>query len=92
MEGAKINTISRETIPLCDNAFWEKLWSRCTITEVLIKLVRMTTSVAYMKLKKIIGIDANKTKYNFLAHNEIETCKHDCKFSTFNICNCSFCV
>ena len=27
------------------------------------------------KLKKIIGINANKTKYNLVAHNEIETYK-----------------
>ena len=44
------------------------------VTELLIQLVRMTTSVAYTKLKKIISINANKTKYNLVAHSEIETC------------------
>jgi len=43
-------------------------------TELLIQLVRMTTCVAYSKLKKIIGINANKTKHNIVAYNEIETC------------------
>jgi len=27
-----------------------------------------------MKLKKIVGVNANKTKYNLVAHEEIETC------------------
>jgi len=36
------------------------------ITELLIQLVRMTTCVAYTKLNKIIGINAKKTKYNYI--------------------------
>jgi len=45
-----------------------------TITELLIQLVRMITRVLLTKLKQIIDVNANKTKYNLAAHNEMETC------------------
>jgi len=45
-----------------------------TITELLIQLVRMITRVLLTKLKQIIDVNANKTKYNLAAHKEMETC------------------
>jgi len=34
----------------------------------------MTTCLAYTKLAKIIGVNANKTKCNLAAHDEINKC------------------
>jgi len=48
MDGAKINTMSRETFPQRDNTFWKKFWSRCTITELLLTVMMIIQLLCLM--------------------------------------------
>jgi len=75
MQGAKINTISRDTIPWRDSTFWEKNFDRdVQLLNCWYNLYKNDHLCCLLETQKIVCFNANKTKYNLIAHNEIETC------------------